>query len=76
MKLLWIINVGSDVIEQLLIRFSCIRQILEKKREYSETVHQLFIDFKKIYDSVKREVLYRNLIVWGTHETSQVETLL
>jgi hypothetical protein len=25
----------------------CIRQILEKKWEYNETVHQLFVDFKK-----------------------------
>jgi len=25
----------------------CIRQILEKKWEYNEEVHQLFIDFKK-----------------------------
>ena len=25
----------------------CIHQILEKKLEYNETVHQLFIDFKK-----------------------------
>ena len=25
----------------------CIRQIPEKKWEYSEAVHQLFIDFKK-----------------------------
>jgi hypothetical protein len=39
----------------------CICQILEKKREYSETVHQLFIDFKKAYDSVRREVLYNIL---------------
>ena len=30
----------------------CIRQILEKKWEYNEAVHQLFIDFKKAYDSV------------------------
>jgi hypothetical protein len=36
----------------------CIHQILEKKWEYNETVHQLFIDFKKAYDSVRREVLY------------------
>jgi hypothetical protein len=35
-----------------------IRQVLEKKWEYNETVHQLLIDFKKAYDSVKREVLY------------------
>jgi hypothetical protein len=34
-----------------------IRQILEKKWEYNETVHKLFIDFKKAYDSVRREVL-------------------
>jgi len=35
----------------------CIRQILEKKWEYNEEVHQLFIDFKKPYDSVRREVI-------------------
>jgi hypothetical protein len=29
---------------------------------YNETVHQLFIDFKKAYDSVRREVLYNILI--------------
>ena len=37
----------------------CIRQILEKKWEYNEEVHQLFIDFKKAYDSVGREILYK-----------------
>jgi hypothetical protein len=40
----------------------CIRQVLEKKWEYNETVHQQFIDFKKAYDSVRREVLYNILI--------------
>ena len=30
----------------------CKRQILEKNWEYNEAVHQLFIDFKKAYDSV------------------------
>jgi hypothetical protein len=39
-----------------------IRQILEKKWEYNEAMHQLFIDFKKAYDSVRREVLYNILI--------------
>jgi len=43
----------------------CIRQILEKKWEYSEPVHQLFIDFKKAYGSVRREVLYKILIEFG-----------
>jgi hypothetical protein len=32
-----------------------------KKWEYNETVHQLFIDFKKASDSVRREVLYNIL---------------
>jgi hypothetical protein len=43
----------------------CIRQILEKKWEYNESVHQLFIDFRKSYDSVRREVLYNILIEFG-----------
>jgi hypothetical protein len=38
--------------------FFCNRHIREIKWEYSETVCQLFIDFKKAYDSVWREVLY------------------
>ena len=40
-------------------------QILEKKWEYNEEVHQLFTDFKKAYDSVRREVLYNILIEFG-----------
>jgi len=43
----------------------CIRQILEKKWEYNEPVHQLFIDFKKAYVSVRREVLHKILIEFG-----------
>jgi hypothetical protein len=42
-----------------------IWQILEKKWEYNGTVHQLFIDFRKAYDSVKREVLYNILLEFG-----------
>jgi hypothetical protein len=34
-----------------------IWQILKKKWEYNDTVHQLFIDLKKAYDSVRREFL-------------------
>ena len=65
-KLLGIINVDSDATGQLLIiRIFCIRQILEKKWEYNQAVHQLFIDFKKAYDSVRREVLYNILIEFG-----------
>ncbi|KAJ4440431.1 hypothetical protein ANN_08572 [Periplaneta americana] len=36
-----------------------------EKWEYKGTVHQLFIDFKKAYDSVKTEVLYNILIEFG-----------
>jgi hypothetical protein len=34
-----------------------ICQMLEKKWEYYRMVHQLFVDFKKAYESVKRDVL-------------------
>ena len=44
----------------------CIYQILEKRWEYSETVLRLFIDFKKAYDSFRREVFYNILIEFGT----------
>jgi hypothetical protein len=36
-----------------------------KKLEYNGTAHQLFIDFRKAYDSVKREVLYNILTEFG-----------
>jgi hypothetical protein len=42
-----------------------IQQILEKKWEYNGMVHQLFIDFKKAYDSIKREVIYNILCEFG-----------
>jgi hypothetical protein len=31
----------------------CIRHIVEKKWDYSESVHQLFLDFRKAYASVR-----------------------
>ena len=43
----------------------CICQILAKKWEYNEAEHQLFVDFKKAYDSVRREVLFNILIKFG-----------
>jgi hypothetical protein len=42
-----------------------ICQILEKRWEYNETVHQLFVDFKRASDSVTKEVLYNILIEFG-----------
>ena len=55
----------SDAIGQLLITCSLFVKYLRKKREHSEAVHQLFIDFKKAYDSVRREALYNILIEFG-----------
>ena len=36
-----------------------IRQILEKEWEYNKDVCQLFIDFEKVYDSIKKDTLIR-----------------
>jgi hypothetical protein len=47
--------VDFDVTDQLLIRYS----------EYMEGVHQLFIDFEKAYDSVRKEVLCNILTEFG-----------
>jgi hypothetical protein len=46
------------------IFYTC--QIHEKKWEYKNgIVHKLFIDFKKAYDSIRREVLYNIIIEFG-----------
>jgi hypothetical protein len=37
------------------------------------TVHQLFMDFKKIYDSVRKEILYNILIEFGVPMNSQAD---
>jgi hypothetical protein len=50
----------------------CIPKKKKKKWEHNEAVHQLFIDFKKVYDSVRREALYKILIEFGIpHETGK-----
>jgi len=64
-KLLRIISVDFDATGQLLILYSAFDKYLRKKREYNEAVHHLFMDFKKAYDSVRREVLYNILIEFG-----------
>jgi len=39
----------------------CIRQILEKKWEYKEAVHQLFVTNKTVCNSVWREALFNTV---------------
>ena len=56
-----IINVDFDATGQLLIIYCAFVRYLKKKREYREAVHQLFIDFKRTYDSIRREILYNTL---------------
>jgi hypothetical protein len=45
-----------------VIRSFAFIRYWRRKWEYDETVHQLFIDLKEAYDSVRREVLYNILI--------------
>jgi len=48
----------------------CICQIPDKKLEYNEAVHQLFVHFKKGYSSVRRDVLCNILTTFGITVTS------
>jgi len=63
-ELLGVINVDFYATGQLLVIYSAFVKYL-KKREYNEAKHQLFTDFKKAYDSVRKEVLYDILIEFG-----------
>jgi hypothetical protein len=56
-KLLGIINVDFNAAYHLLITYSAFVKYLKKGGGYNEAAHELFIDFKKDYDSVSREVL-------------------
>jgi hypothetical protein len=55
-----IISESFDVTEQIPIAFSSFIKYL-RRREYKETVLQLFKDFKGAYDLLRREVLYNIL---------------
>jgi len=64
-KLLLIINLDFDATAQLLIIYSAFIKCLKQKWEYNEAVHQLLIDCKEAYDSVRRENLCNILIEFG-----------
>jgi hypothetical protein len=62
MKLLVAISVDFEVTDQLLIRVSAFVRYWRKKWDYNKRAHQLLLEFKKVYNSVRREVLYNILI--------------
>ena len=64
-KVLGIVNEDFDTTGQQLIICSAFVQYSRKKCEYNKAMHQLFIDFKKAYESVTREDLYNILIEFG-----------
>jgi hypothetical protein len=61
MKLLGTISVGFDVTDQLLNSSSAFVRYWRN----NGTVQQIFIDFTKTYDSVRRQGLYSTLIQFG-----------
>jgi hypothetical protein len=65
MKLLGTISVDFDAKDELLIRFSAFVRYWRKKWKYSLMVHELFIDFKKVYDVMWRELVHNILIEFG-----------
>jgi len=65
--------VDTDTASQLLIMYSAF-VIYLRKLEHSEAVHQLFIDYKKAYDSFGGEVLY-NILIQCPHETGKANKM-
>ena len=61
---LGIMNVDFKATGQLIIYLAFVKY-LGGLWDYDKAVHQLFVDFKKAYDSVRREVLYNILIEFG-----------
>jgi hypothetical protein len=57
--------VDFEASDPLLIIYSALVKYFRAKKEYNERVPQLFTDFKKTYDSIRREDLYNILIEFG-----------
>ena len=60
-----IINVDSDATGQPLIIYSAFVKYFKRNGNTMKQCISSFIDFKKAYDSVRREVLYNILIEFG-----------
>jgi len=56
--------VDFDIIGQPAIRYSALVIYWKKKKKWdcNGTLHQIFIDFEKVCDSFRREILYSILI--------------
>ncbi|KAL4084171.1 hypothetical protein QTP88_028004 [Uroleucon formosanum] len=52
---------GKSTIDQI----ATIEQLLEKKYEYRQNIWQVFVDFKKAYDSIHRDSLYNIMYEFG-----------
>jgi hypothetical protein len=52
---------GKSTIDQL----ATIEQLMEKKYEYRQKIWQVFVDFKKAYDSIHRDSLYNIMYEFG-----------
>lgn len=46
---------NKSTIDQIFI----IRQLAQKNWEFDQELHTLFVDFKKAYDSINRESIYK-----------------
>jgi hypothetical protein len=57
--------VDLEATGHVLIVYSAFFKYFRKKWEYNETVHQLFTDYKKSYDSFRRRILYNILNEFG-----------
>jgi hypothetical protein len=73
-KFLGFIKVDFDATGQLLIIHSAFVKYWRKKWEYTEAVHKLFIDYKKVHDSLRREALYNIIIEFVIPMQGEVHT--
>jgi hypothetical protein len=65
-KLLEIISVDFNITGQPTTdHIFCTCQILEKIWKYNRAVHQLFIDFKKAYNLVRKRGLPNTVVEFG-----------
>jgi len=63
---LLVISVDVDATVQILVIYCAVVKYFKTKWEYNKTVHQLFIDLRKAYDSVRRDVLCNIVIEFGS----------